>query len=151
MEKFSCRLSSDMSWPAKLETQNGLTLEFSKPPEYNGMKGTMTPEDAFISAAITCLACTFDSYANKMRLKISRYESDATGTVDRVNGIQKFTKLEVRVKITIPVETSRESAQKAIDRARENCLVAASLNTPITYDIQIVNGLVRRRLSSRLS
>jgi len=140
LEKFSSKLSSDMTWPAKLETQNGLTLEFSKPPEYRGMKGTMTPEDAFVSAAITCLACTFDSYANKMRLKISRYESDATGTVDVVDGVQKFTQLEVRVKITIPAETSEESVQKAIDKAKSNCLVAASLNTPMTYDIQIVKG-----------
>ena len=140
MEKFSSKLSSDMSWPAKLETQNGLILEFSKPPEYRGMKGTMTPEDAFVSAAITCLACTFDSYANRMRLKILRYESEGAGTVDVVDGVQKFTQLEVRVKITIPAETSEESAQKAIDKAKGSCLVAASLNTPVTYDIQIVKG-----------
>jgi organic hydroperoxide reductase OsmC/OhrA len=129
-----------MTWPAKLETQNGLTLEFSKPPEYRGMKGTMTPEDAFVSAAITCLACTFDSYANRMRLKILRYESEGSGTVDVVDGVQKFTRLEVRVKITIPSETSEESARKAIDKAMGNCLVSASLNTPIAYDIQIVKG-----------
>lgn len=127
-----------MTWPAKLETQNGLTLEFSKPPEYNGMKGTMTPEDAFVSAVITCLACTFDSYASKMRLIVSKYESDATGTVDREDGIQKFTDLQVRVRITIPSDASRDSVQKAIDRARENCLVAASLKTPISYDVRII-------------
>jgi organic hydroperoxide reductase OsmC/OhrA len=129
-----------MTWPAKLETQNGLTLEFSKPPEYRGMKGTMTPEDAFVSAAITCLACTFDSYASKMRLKILRYESEGTGTVDVVDGVQKFTRLEVHVKITIPAETSEESAQKAIEKAKGSCLVAASLNTPIDYNVQIVKG-----------
>ena len=140
MEKFSSKLSSDMTWPAKIETQNGLMLEFSKPPEYRGMKGTMTPEDAFVSAVITCLACTFDSYANRMRLKILKYESVGTGTVDTVDGVQKFTQLEVRVKITIPAETSEESVQKAIDKAKSNCLVAASLNTPMTYDIQIVKG-----------
>jgi len=129
-----------MTWPAKLETQNGLVLEFSKPPEYRGMKGTMTPEDAFVIAVITCLACTFDSYANKMRLKILRYESEGTGTVDVVAGVQKFTSVEVRVKVIIPAETSEESVQKAMDKAKGNCLVAASLNTPVTYGVQIVKG-----------
>ncbi|HUW43018.1 MAG TPA: OsmC family protein [Thermoplasmata archaeon] len=140
MEKFSSKLSSDMTWPAKLETQNGLTIEFSKPPEFRGMKGTLTPEDAFVSSVITCLACTFDSYANRMRLKILRYESVGTGTVDTVDGVQKFTQLEVRIKITIPAEIGEESVQKAIDKAKGNCLVTASLNTPVTYDIQIVKG-----------
>lgn len=128
-----------MSWPAKLETQNGLTIEFSKPPEYRGIKGTLTPEDAFVSAVITCLACTFDSYANKMRLKVSKYESDGTGTVEVVDGVQKFTQLEVHIKISIPAETTRESVQKAIDKARQNCLVTASLNTPMSYDVQILS------------
>jgi uncharacterized OsmC-like protein len=98
----------------------------------------MTPEDAFVGALIMCLSCTFDSYANKMRLKILRLESEGTGIVDKVDGIEKFTELTVRVKITLPPETSKESAQKAIDLAREHCLVAASLNTPVKYEIDIV-------------
>ncbi len=138
MEKFSCRLKFDMTWPAKLETQNGVTLDFSKPPEYRGMTGTYTPEDAFVSAVITCLACTFDSYANRMRLKVANYESDGTGIVDVINGVQKFTKMEVRVRISIPSVTNSDSVQKAIDKAKENCLVAASLNIPVDYDVQIV-------------
>lgn len=139
MEKFTSKLYFDMKWPAKLETQNGLTLDFSKPPEYRGMKGTFTPEDAFVSAVITCLACTFDSYSNKMHLKVTKYESDATGTVDRIDGIEKFSDLIVNVKITIPQETNKESVGSAIEKARNNCLVAASLNTPIKYNIEIVS------------
>lgn len=129
-----------MTWPARLETQNGLTLDFSKPPEYRGMKGTMTPEDAFVGAVIMCLVCTFDSYANKMRLKVSKYESEGTGTVDRENGKEKFTEMTVRIKITIPPETSKESVQKAMEKAEENCLVAASLNIPVRHDVEIVTG-----------
>jgi len=139
MEKFTSKVHSSMSWPAKLETQNGLTLDFSKPPEYRGMTGTMTPEDAFVGAVITCLACTFDSYASKMRLKVTGYESEGTGVVDRKDGVQMFTELTVRVKITIPPETLKESVQKAIDSARQNCLVAASLKTPVKYEIEIVS------------
>jgi len=138
MEKFTSRVYSSMTWPAKLETQNGLTLNFSKPPEYRGMKGTMTPEDAFVGAVITCLACTFDSYATKMRLKVSGYESEGTGIVDSKDGVQMFTDLAVHVKIKIQPETNRESVQKAIDLAKQNCLVAASLSTPVKYEIEIV-------------
>lgn len=139
MEKFTSKVHSSMYWPAKLETQNGLTLDFSKPPEYRGMTGTMTPEDAFVGAVITCLACTFDSYASKMRLKVTGYESEGTGIVDRNDGVQMFTELTVRVKITIPPETNKESVQKAIDLARQNCLVAASLKTPVKYEIDIIS------------
>lgn len=129
-----------MSWPAKMETQNGLTIDFSKPPEYRGMVGTMTPEDAFVGSLIMCLACTFDSYASKMRLRIIGYESEGTGTVDRKDGVQMFTDMSVHVKITIPPETLRESVQTAIGLARDNCLVAASLKTPVTYGIEIIDG-----------
>lgn len=137
MEKFESRLTLDMKWPAKLYTQNGLTLDFSKPPEYRGMQGTLTPEDAFVSSVITCLACTFDSISAKMRLSISKYESEGTGIVDRVDGIEKFSRIMVRVRITIPKETNKDSVSKAIDRARANCLVAASISTPIDYDVSI--------------
>lgn len=139
MEKFTSKVHSSMSWPAKLETQNGLMLDFSKPPEYRGMTGTMTPEDAFVGAVITCLACTFDSYASKMRLKVISYESEGIGIVDRKDGVLMFTELTVRVKITVPRETPKESAQKAIDLARQNCLVAASLSTPVKYEIEIAS------------
>lgn len=137
VEKFTCRLTHDMSWPSKLSTQNGLLLDFSKPPEYKGMPGTLTPEDAFMGAVITCLAATFDSIANKMRLKITSYESEATGIVDRVDGVQKFTEISVEVTVRIPPETKEESARKAFDMARSNCLVAASISSPISYELRL--------------
>ena len=133
-------MHSKMVWPAKMETQNGLTIDFSKPPEYRGMKGTMTPEDAFVGAVIMCLACTFDSYSSKMRLVVSGFEAEGTGIVDRKDGVEQFTDMTVRVKITVPPETQRESVQKAIESARDNCLVAASLKTPIEYEIEIVSA-----------
>lgn len=129
----------DMNWPGKLHTQNGLTLDFSKPPEYKGMRNTMTPEDAFVSAIITCLACTFDSIASKMRLKISRYESEGTGTVDNVDGVVKFSKIIVNVRIVIPEETNMDSVKKAIEKAQANCLVSASVSSPVEYNVDIVS------------
>jgi len=127
----------EMKWPAKLYTQNGLVLDFSKPPEYRGIHNTMTPEDAFVSSVITCLACTFDSVANKMRLKISKYESEGTGIVDRVDGVQKFARMTVNVKIVIPKDTNEESVRKAFEITKANCLVSASLDTPIEYNLMI--------------
>jgi len=129
-----------MKWPAKLMTQNGLILDFSKPPEYRGIQGTLTPEDAFVGSVIMCIATTFDSYASKMRLKIDSLESEGTGTVDRVDGALKFSELVVRVKIKIPQETNRDSVEKAFEKARDRCLVTASLNTPIRYDLEIEQG-----------
>lgn len=137
MEKFTSKVHSKMVWPAKIETQNGLTIDFSKPPEYRGMKGTMTPEDAFVGAVIMCIACTFDSYSAKMRVAVSGFEAEGTGTVDRKDGVEMFTELTVKVKISIPPETRKESAQIAFERARDNCLVAASLKTPVRYELEI--------------
>ncbi|MGC8842029.1 MAG: OsmC family protein [Candidatus Sumerlaeaceae bacterium] len=139
METFTSKLILDMNWPGKLYTQNGLTLDFSKPPEYRGIRNTMTPEDAFVSAIITCLACTFDSIATKMRLKISRYESEGTGTVDSVDGVVKFAKIAVRVRIIVPEDTNRDSVKKAIERAQANCLVSSSVSSPIEYNIEIAS------------
>ena len=140
MEKFTCSLTHDMSWPSKLRTQNGLVLDFSKPPEYRGMQGTLTPEDAFVSSIITCLAATFDSIANKMRLKITLFESEATGAVDKVGDVHKFSEISVRVTIRIPPETKEESARKAFDLARSNCLVSESINSPISYDLILLKS-----------
>lgn len=137
MEKFTCSLTHDMSWPSRLTTQNGLVLDFSKPPEYRGMQGTLTPEDAFVSSIITCLAATFDSIANKMHLKVASFESEATGVVDKVDGIHKFSEISVKVTIRIPPETRKESARKAFDLARSNCLVAASINSIISYELKL--------------
>jgi len=126
-----------MSWPSKLSTQNGLVIDFSKPPEYRGMHGTLTPEDAFVSSVITCIAATFDTIANKMHLKITSYESEATGIVDRIDGVYKFSEISVKVTIRIPPETKAESARKAFDMARSNCLVTASLSSPTSYELKL--------------
>lgn len=138
METFTSRLSYRNEWPMKLHTQNGMEIDFSKPPQYRGLHGTLTPEDAFIGSIIMCIAATFDTYASKMHLKILDFDSEGRGVVDKVDGKWRFSKIDVKVKITIPRATNVKAIQKAIQKAQDNCLVSASISSPIAYDVQII-------------
>lgn len=125
---------------------NGPEMEFSAPPDAHGHAGVLTPEDAFVAAANTCIMLMFLWSAERFELDLVSYECRADGTkrieLDRT---EIFTELRVRPIIRVRAAGGDPGAvearvRRALAAARKYSLVANSVKSEIVVEptIEIV-------------
>ena len=119
---------------------NGPEMEFSAPPEAQGHAGVLTPEDAFVAAANTCVMLMFIWAAERFKLNLVSYDCYAEGTkLIELDRTETFTQVALRPKIvvhsdgqdTIAVE---KRVQRALESAQKYSLVANSVKSQIIVE-----------------
>jgi organic hydroperoxide reductase OsmC/OhrA len=128
---FSTTVSYDGRYPAKMDCQNGMSLEYSAPVELNGMKGPMTPEDAFVGSANMCFQIVFRSVAEGLGMKLVSYSCRAVGDLQTVEGFKKFVKVSLFPEMRFAEGSKLENLQKAIDGTKKRCLVTNSMSCEV--------------------
>jgi len=102
---------------------NGPGMEFSAPPDAHGHAGVLTPEDAFVAAANSCIMLMFLWAAGRFRLSLLSYECRAEGTkrieLDRT---EVFTRIVLRPVIRI---AAGEESPAAVEARAHRALAAA--------------------------
>ena len=84
---------------------NGPEMDFSAPPDAHGHAGVLTPEDAFVAAANTCVMMMFIWAAERYRLKLLSYECRTEGTkLIELDRTEIFTRLHFRPVIRVGAE-----------------------------------------------
>ena len=122
---------------------NGPEMEFSAPPDAHGCAGVLTPEDAFVAAANTCVMLMFVWAAERFKLALLSYECrvDGTKTVE-LDRTELFTRLQFRPIIRVaageePAADVASRTRRALDAARKYSLVANSVKSEIVIEPQI--------------
>lgn len=129
-----------------LSMGNGPEMEFSAPPDAHGHAGVLTPEDAFVAAANTCVMMMFLWATERFKLKLLSYECDTEGTkLIEIDRTEIFTRLLFRPRIRIaagsePPDGVEARARRALQAAQKYSLVANSVKSEIVVepDISIV-------------
>jgi organic hydroperoxide reductase OsmC/OhrA len=122
---------------------NGPEMDFSAPPDAQGHPGVLTPEDAFVAAANTCIMMMFIWAAERYKLQLLSYECHAEGTkLIELDRTEIFTQL--RFWPVIRVSTGEESPevvrgriQRAMRSAQKYSLVANSVKSEIIIEPKI--------------
>ena len=125
---------------------NGPEMEFSAPPDAQGHAGVLTPEDAFVAAANTCVMMMFIWAAERFRLDLQSYDCRAEGTkMIELDRTETFTHLRLRPKIRIRAGAEQPAvvevrARRALQSAQKYSLVANSVKSEIVVEptIEIV-------------
>ena len=73
-------------------------------------------------------------------MELLALELDAAGTVDRQDGVTRFTEIVLRPRLTVSSGTDRERALHILETSEKTCLVSASLSTPIRLESEITEG-----------
>ncbi len=119
---------------------NGPEMDFSAPPDAHGHAGVLTPEDAFVAAANTCVMMMFIWAAERFKLDLQGYECYAEGKkfieLDRT---EIFTDLIFKPRITVKAngadpERMRKQTLRALEAAQKYSLVANSVKSKITIE-----------------
>ncbi len=123
---------------------NGPEMDFSAPPDAQGHAGVLTPEDAFVAAANTCIMMMFIWATERYKLKLLSYDCRADGTkrieLDRT---ETFTQLYFRPVIHIDPGTEATSTvearvRRALESAHKYSLVANSVKSEVIIEPQII-------------
>lgn len=124
---FVTTVAYDGTYPARMECQNGMSLEYSAPIELGGMKGPMTPEDAFVGAANMCFQIVFRSVSEGLGMNLLTFRCRAVGDLQTVDGFKKFVKVTLYPEMRFAEGSKVENLQKAIDGTKKRCLVTNSM------------------------
>ncbi len=128
----------------QLALGNGPEMSFSAPPDAQGHAGVLTPEDAFVAAANTCVMLMFIWAAERFQLNLLSYECRTEGTkVIELNRTEIFTRLLFRPVIRIACGSGEEEAieaktRRALQAAQKYSLVANSVKSEIIVEPQII-------------
>jgi organic hydroperoxide reductase OsmC/OhrA len=123
---------------------NGPEMAFSAPPDAQGHAGVLTPEDAFVAAANTCVMMMFIWAAERFQLKLLSYECRTEGTkLIELDRTEIFTKLHFRPVIRVALcdehkEVLEARIQRALQAAQKYSLVANSVKSEIVMEAEIV-------------
>jgi organic hydroperoxide reductase OsmC/OhrA len=123
---------------------NGPAMDFSAPPDAQGHPGVLTPEDAFVGAANSCIMMMFIWAAERFKLNLLSYDCRAEGTkLIELDRTEIFTHL--RFWPVIQIEAGEEDpavvearARRALQSAQKYSLVANSVKSEIIIDPQII-------------
>ncbi len=119
---------------------NGPEMDFSAPPDAQGPTGVLTPEDAFVAAANTCIMLMFIWAAERFRLSLIAYECRVEGTkLIELDRTEIFTHLRFWPKIKIAAGAEDRSVveartRRALQSAQKYSLVANSVKSQIVVE-----------------
>jgi len=122
---------------------NGPEMDFSAPPDAQGHAGVLTPEDAFVAAANTCIMMMFIWATERFKLKLLSYDCRAEGTkLIAFDRTELYTHLRFWPVIRIsaagePREVMYARTERALKAAQKYSLVANSVKSEIIIEPQI--------------
>ena len=121
---------------------NGPEMDFSAPPDPQGQghPGVLTPEDAFVAAANTCVMMMFIWAAERFKLNLVSYDCYTEGTkLIELDRTEIFTQLVLRPKIVVRAEGRDKAAvekrvRRALESAQKYSLVANSVKSAVVIE-----------------
>src|SRR5512137_774561 len=123
---------------------NGPEMDFSAPPDAQGHPGVLTPEDAFVAAANTCVMLMFIWATERFKLKLLSYDCRTEGTkLIELDRTEIFTRLHFHPMIRVAAGSKTHAVvesrvRKALQAAKKYSLVANSVKSEIVVEPEIL-------------
>ncbi|MGV8049831.1 MAG: OsmC family protein [Anaerolineaceae bacterium] len=123
-----------------IQMGNGPEMDFSAPPDALGHPGVLTPEDAFVAAANTCIMMMFIWAAERFKLNLLSYECRAEGTkLIELDRTETFTQIRLCPGIRISAGGEAPSVvesrtRRALQSAQKYSLVANSVKSEVIIE-----------------
>ena len=133
-------LTGGPSGYATVSTPGIPDLRTAPPVDFDGPGDAWSPEHLLLAAVQSCFLFTLRAIARASKVDFVSLELDATGIVDRQEGVVRFTSIVLRPRIVVSSGTDRERALRILEKSEKQCLVSASLATPIRLEPEITEA-----------
>lgn len=128
---FETTVVWNKKFPGRLHCQNGQVIDYSAPAELEGMRGPLTPEDAFVGAANMCFQIVFEYVSRDLGMKLTEYRCRAVGDLEVVEGLKKFVKIVLYPEMRFEPGSKVSNLDKAISVTKRKCLVTNSMDLEV--------------------
>jgi peroxiredoxin-like protein len=135
---YDAHLSGGPTGYARVSTAGLPDLSAAAPKDFDGPGDAWSPEHLLLAAVEACFLLTLRAVAGMSKVQFTALEVDIAGTVDRVDGVTRFTEIVLRPRMTVAPGTDRARALRVMEKSEKACLVSASLSTPIRLEPQII-------------
>jgi organic hydroperoxide reductase OsmC/OhrA len=112
-------------------------LRSGLPSEFGGAGDRWSPEALLVGAVADCFILTFRAVARASKLPWTQVRCSAVGTLDRVEGVVRFTSFELAVALEVASGTSIGLARHSLEKAERACLITNSLKAPVVLRTEI--------------
>jgi len=112
-------------------------IQSAPPREFGGPGDKWSPETLLVAAVADCFVLTFRAIARASKLSWASLNCEVEGTLERIEGITKFTSFVVRAKLVVPSEATEERALLILGKAEKSCLVSRSLSGAIHLEAAV--------------
>ena len=119
------------------EFENGLRIEASAAPGFNGSPENVDPEEAYVAALSSCHMLTFLAIAARKRFVVDSYSDSALGHLEKnENGKLAITRVVLRPEVSFAAESgpSSEGLERLHHLAHTECFIANSVHTSISIE-----------------
>jgi organic hydroperoxide reductase OsmC/OhrA len=115
-------------------------IKTAPPPEFDGPGGVWSPESLLCAAVADCFILTFRSISRAARLEWLQLECRVEGTLERVEGVARFTRYTTFAKLILPEGADVTKGRSLLDRAEHSCLVSNSLLGTRTLEAEVISA-----------
>lgn len=102
-------------------------LAIDAPTEFGGPGDKWSPETLLAGAVADCFVLTFRAVAAASKLDWKAVRCDVEATLERVDNVTRFSRFELKVRLTVPAGTEEARARRIVEKAERGCMVTNSL------------------------
>jgi organic hydroperoxide reductase OsmC/OhrA len=112
----------------------------SSAAEFLGDAAILNPEDLLVAALSSCHFLSYLALAARSRIVVTGYADEASGTMEQVERVTRFTEVVLRPRVTVARGTDLAKAKALHEKAHKICFIANSVNFPVRNEPEIVEA-----------
>jgi organic hydroperoxide reductase OsmC/OhrA len=109
-------------------------------PAFRGDPSLHNPEDLLMAALSACHCLTYLALCARAGIRVLSYEDGASGTMQLVDRVMRFTEVTLHPRVTVAAGTDMERARALHEKAHAGCFIANSVNFPVRNEPTITAG-----------
>lgn len=113
-------------------------IDSAGPVEFGGPGDLWSPESLLVASVADCFVLSFRAIARASRFDWQDLDCNVTGILERIDKESRFTKFNVKAKLTIGRETDVTKAEKLLHKAEHSCLITNSLKATSHLEVEVL-------------
>jgi organic hydroperoxide reductase OsmC/OhrA len=134
---YTVKVSAQQQGNVAVEAPNLPVINSAPPVQFGGPGDQWSPETLLMAAIADCLILTFRAIARASKLEWRELVCHAEGTLDRVDGVTRFTHVVLQATLRVPAGVDAAKAQRLLDKAKQTCLVTNSLTAECRLEARV--------------
>lgn len=113
----------------RVHVENLPKLTVAPPAQFGGPGDEWSPEDLFMASIASCFILSFKAISKASKFSWLSIQCESDGTLARVDGKTRFTKIVTEATLEIQNIDDAEKAERLLHKAEQSCLVVNSLRS----------------------